>query len=200
MERILTESDEELVLKSQRGNRPAFEELVRRLARLVFSRIYLETRDLHRAEDLTQETFLTAWKSIRQVTDARGFRTWLLSVAHTTVIDAARRDLRKKRLGKHVGTEQLNARSAPEPDPAAAAELADERDNALAALSAMPQEYRDALMLRYIGGADYETIGRQLGVSNGSLRGLLGRGMQLLRSRLVKNREETQQPEPMRTP
>jgi len=39
-------------------------------------------------------------------------------------------------------------------------------------------------MLRYITGADYQTIGQQLGLSNGSLRGMLSRGMNLLRDRL----------------
>ena len=43
------------------------------------------------------------------------------------------------------------------------------------------EEYRLPLMLRYLGDADYETISRQLALSNGSLRGLLRRGMQMLR-------------------
>ncbi|MDB5334141.1 MAG: polymerase sigma-70 factor, partial [Phycisphaerales bacterium] len=69
----MNETDEALVLKSQQQHdRPAFEELVRRTARLVFSRAYLETGDTHRAEDLAQETFLVAWKSIGQVTDPKG--------------------------------------------------------------------------------------------------------------------------------
>ena len=86
----MTQDDEALVAKSRLGDRAAFEELVRRTARLVFSRAYLETGDVHRAEDLTQETFLIAWRSIRQVADASGFRNWLLAITHTAAIDAAR--------------------------------------------------------------------------------------------------------------
>src|SRR5438552_5429687 len=79
------------------GDRASFEELVRRTARLVFSRVFLETGDVHRAEDLVQETFLIAWRSIRQVKDPTGFRPWLLSVLHSAVIDSARRENRRKR-------------------------------------------------------------------------------------------------------
>src|SRR5215218_7533817 len=94
--RIVTESDEALVVKSRSGDRAAFEELVRRTAKLVFARAYLETGDTHRAEDLVQETYLLAWRSIRQVSDASGFRPWLMSILRNAKLDATRRERRKK--------------------------------------------------------------------------------------------------------
>jgi RNA polymerase sigma-70 factor (ECF subfamily) len=185
----LSESDEALVLKSRSGDRASFEELVRRTARLVFARIFLEVGDVHRAEDLVQETFLIAWKSIRQVTDASGFRSWLFSIAHSAVVDAARRQSRKKRSAPRARDEAdvIGSIAAAEPGPAAAAEKSEERDAVLSVLRSLPEEYRMPLMLRYIGGADYQTIGQQLGLSNGSLRGMLSRGLSMLRSRLTKN-------------
>jgi RNA polymerase sigma-70 factor, ECF subfamily len=51
-------------------------------------------------------------------------------------------------------------------------------------LRSLPDEYRLPLTLRYITGADYETISTQLGLSNGSLRGLLHRGLKILRERM----------------
>ena len=180
----MSETDEALVLRGQRGDHAAFEELVRRTARLVFSRIYLETGDVHRTEDLVQETFLTTWRRLSQVTDPKGFRSWLFTVAHSVVIDAARRDSRKKRSAIHVGTGVLAGVSAPSDGPDQAAEQNEERQRVLSALRSLPEEYRLPLMLRYIGGADYETIGRELGISNGSLRGMLGRGMAMIRQRM----------------
>ena len=88
----MSESDEALVRKSMIGDRASFEELVRRTARLVFSRVFLEVGDVHRAEDLVQETFLIAWRSIRQVSEPSGFRSWLFTIAHSVVVDAARRE------------------------------------------------------------------------------------------------------------
>jgi RNA polymerase sigma-70 factor (ECF subfamily) len=70
------------------------------------------------------------------------------------------------------------------PTPAELTQRREERERALAAVRELPEEYRQVVMLRYLGGADYETIARQLALSNGSLRGLLHRGMELLRSRL----------------
>src|SRR4051794_22784215 len=90
-------SDERLVLRSQGGDRAAFEQLVRRTARLVYARQYLETRDPHAAEDLTQETFLLAWRSIGQLHEPAGVRAWLLSVARSAAADAYRRGTRPQR-------------------------------------------------------------------------------------------------------
>ena len=77
----MNESDETLVRRSQGLDLAAFEELVRRTARMVFARLYLETGDMHRAEDLSQETYLIAWRSIQQVQDPGGFRAWLMTIA-----------------------------------------------------------------------------------------------------------------------
>ncbi|MEO6436192.1 MAG: RNA polymerase sigma factor [Tepidisphaeraceae bacterium] len=187
----MIETDEALVDKSRRGERAAFEELVRRSARLVYTRAYLETGDSHRAEDLVQETFLTAWRKIAQVTDASGFRPWLMTILHSTVIDAARRENRRKRKPRDSNPAALNDAmlrlTDAAPGPAEAAQLQEERQQALSILRSLPTEYREVLMLRYLAGADYETISRQLALSNGSLRGMLHRGMVMLREQMQKS-------------
>src|SRR3954471_13675437 len=134
------------------GDRASFEELVRRTARLVFSRVFLEVGDVHRAEDLVQETFLVAWKSIRQVTDAKGFRSWLFTIAHSVVVDAARRDSRKKRSPQRTreDADVSGTIAAVEASPAAAAEKNEEREKVLSVLRSLPEDYRMPLMLRYI--------------------------------------------------
>ncbi len=182
----LAVSDATLVLQSQGGDRSAFEQLVRRTARLLFSRLYLETGDAHKAEDLVQETFLIAWRSIGQVTEPAGFRTWLFSVAHSALVDATRREGRKKRAAgaQSAGAAGLEALADPSPSPPQAAESHEQRQRVLRVLRSMPEEYRLPLTLRYLGGADYETIEIQLGLTNGALRGLLHRGLKLLRARL----------------
>jgi RNA polymerase sigma-70 factor (ECF subfamily) len=178
-----SDGDAPLVLAARRGDREAFEELVRRTARLVYARAYLETGDRHRAEDLCQETFLTAWRKIGQLSDASGFRAWLMTILHSAVIDAARRASRKKRKGRgdDAGESELLHMADPAPTPAESVETTEQRQRALSILRSLPHEYRQVLMLRYLAGADYETIARQLALSNGSLRGLLHRGLAMLR-------------------
>ena len=184
----MSESDEVLVVRSQGGDRAAFEELVRRTARLVYARQYLETGNAHRAEDLAQETFLVAWRSVGQVQDPAGFRTWLLTVARSVATDARRHETRKKRGGRLAGgplsDDDGPEKADPSPGPPESAEREESRRRVTAALKALPEEYSLPLSLRYIAGADYDTIGRQLGLSNGSLRGLLSRGLAKLRETL----------------
>jgi len=176
--------DAALVLASRRGDREAFEELVRRTARLLYARAYLETGDRHRAEDLVQETYLIAWRKLAQLNDASGFRPWLMTILHSAVVDAARRASRKKRKGRsgNTGETEMLHVADPSPTPAESVEAVEQRQRALSILRSLPREYQQVLMLRYLAGADYETIARQLALSNGSLRGLLHRGLAMLRT------------------
>ncbi len=180
----MNDPEEWLVSQSRQYNRAAFEELVRRTGRLVFSRIYLDVGDVHLAEDLAQETFLTAWRSIGQVTDAGGFRSWLLTIARTVAIDARRRGSRQKRTGRRMPFQALDDLSDRRGTPEESAEREEERQRVLSVLRSLPIDYQLPLTLRYIAGADYDAIGRQLGLTNGALRGLLHRGMRLLREKM----------------
>jgi len=181
----MTQTEEALVRSARDGDRAAFEELVRRTSQLLFARLYLETGDTHRAEDLVQETLLLAFRSVRYLENPSTFRPWLLKIAQNVAIDAARRNLRLKRSGpscdQSAKLEAVADRSKQAGDHVAQEEL---RHKVLAILRSLPEEYRLPLTLRYITGADYETICLQLGLTNGSLRGVLHRGLKMLRSKL----------------
>lgn len=177
----MLDAEEKLVLSAQRGDRAAFEELVRRSSRLVYARLYLETGDAHQAEDLMQETMLTAFRTIGQLSDPGKFRTWLLRIAQNQAIDAVRRNMRLKRTPSEL---RPNNSSSPTPDEQA--ELVEQRQQVLAVLRTLPEEYRLPLTLRYLADADYDTIQLQMGLTNGSLRGLLHRGLKMLRVELEK--------------
>ena len=179
----MIDSETTLVSEAQRGDRAAFEELVRRVSRLVYARLYLETGDKHQAEDLLQETLLTAFRTLGQLTEPDKFRAWLLRIAQNAAIDAARHDHRQKRT---PDPERLKLHQASVPRPEERIEKEEQRQQVLAILRALPEEYRLPLTLRYLVGADYETIQAQMGLTNGSLRGLLHRGMERMRAELQK--------------
>src|SRR5262245_29217649 len=179
----MTETDTALVLRARDGDRAAFEELVRRTSRLVFARLYLDTGRADRAEDLLQETLLLAFRSLRGLANPAGFRPWLLSIAHNVLIDDARRASRQKRAAPAADT-PVSALRAAGPEPSEVVQREESRQRVLAVLRSMPEEYRLPLTLRYLTGADYDAIGEQLGLTNGSLRGLLHRGLKMLRDRL----------------
>src|SRR5262245_1836106 len=183
------EIDEALVRRARDGNREAFEELVRRTTRMVYAKLYLETGDPHLAEDLVQETFLRAFRAVGHLTDPAGFRAWLMTIGQSVLIDSYRRAGALRRSPPPRASEEaLKQAPAPAEDPV----HSDTREKVRAILQSLPEEYRLPLTLRYIDGADYESIQLQLGLTPGSLRGLLYRGMQLLR-RAVKQ-EVTHEP------
>ena len=179
---MTTNPEYTLVESARGGDRAAFEELVRRTSRLLFARFYLETGNVHHTEDLMQETYLIAFRSVRKLTNAAGFRPWLLRIAQNLVIDAGRRDQLQKRYRLTAGRAEPGNSDAAAPDERVV--RSETRDQVLAALRSLPEEYRLPLTLRYISGADYESIEIQLGLSNGALRGLLHRGLKMLRARL----------------
>jgi RNA polymerase sigma-70 factor (ECF subfamily) len=177
------EIDAALVVRARAGDRAAFEELVRRTSRLVYAHLYVVTGRTDRIEDLLQETFLLAFRSLRGLTDPAGFRGWLLAIARNVLTDDARRAARQKRSAPTADTFVEHLASA-DLTPDVAAERSELRQQVLAVLRSLPTEYRMPLTLRYITGDGYDSICEQLGLTNGALRGLLHRGLQLLRERL----------------
>src|SRR5438067_4513068 len=93
----MTDAEATLVRRAQNGDRVAFEELIRLTSRLVFARLYLETGDSHRAEDLLQETWLRAYRSLGRLSSPGSLRTWLLTIAQNVLADDAKGAARQKR-------------------------------------------------------------------------------------------------------
>jgi RNA polymerase sigma-70 factor (ECF subfamily) len=176
--------EQELAARSRSGDRAAFEMLVRRTGRWILARLFLQTGDVHRAEDLTQETFFTAWQQIANLDNPAAFRGWLWSIAQRKLLDAAKHASRRKRRSPLAPSGDLDAVAHPSATPIATADDQEQRQRAIEMLRSLPEEYRLPLALRYLGGADYQSISQQVALSNGSLRGLLQRGMALLRERM----------------
>src|SRR5258706_11908253 len=120
------EMEEGLARQARDGSREAFEELVRRTSRMVYARLYLETGDPHRAEDLVQETYLRAFRSIKQIVDPAGFRAWLNSIGQSVLIDSYRRAGALRRLPPpRAGAGALENAAAPSTEDAGLGETRD---------------------------------------------------------------------------
>ena len=183
----MRDSEDSLVRSAQRGNRSAFEEMVRRTSRLVYARFYLETGDTHQSEDLVQETYLQAFRALASLESPSQFRAWLCTIADNVLIDSARRDGRQKRAAPpRAPTETLGQVAGKSPSPREEAQLAQRRQHVLSVVRSLPEDYRLPVMLRYFAGADYESMEMQLGLTNGALRGMLHRGLKMLKDKLEK--------------
>lgn len=167
------DDESELVRRARAGSRDAFTSLIRLHARLVWAQLQGMARDPAWVEDLCQETFLRAWRAIQTLEEDGAFRPWLLSIARRLCWDFQQRESRRP---------DVEQKAAPPAEPPA-----EDRGELLRrALGELPERYRLPLTLRYVEGMGYGEISRQLGLTNGSLRGLLARGVKQLRDSLPR--------------
>jgi len=162
----------ELVLAARDGDHAAFQELYRNYARMVHG-ILLARVPYEAVEDLVQDVFLQAFRRLRGLRDPAAIGGWLAAIAR----NASRDHFRRAR----ETVELTDAQAAPG-DPSATAEAA----AALAAIRGLPEAYRETLILRLVEGMTGPEISARTGLSPGSVRVNLHRGMKLLRERLER--------------
>jgi RNA polymerase sigma-70 factor, ECF subfamily len=165
-----------VVLAAREGDRAAFERLYARYARMVHG-IALAQLRAQDADDLVQETFARALAQLHTLRDVRAFGAWLSAIAHRLVVDAMRR--RRDDGGR-----------SDEPTTPHDQHDVFEARRALDAIRALPDAYRETLMLRLVEGMTGPEIAERTGLTPGSVRVNLHRGMKMLRARL-----ETDEPE-----
>jgi len=155
------------------GDRDAFEMIIHTHSRTLFAIAYGILQNREEAEDAVQDALIKAWKSRWRVRDPEKFPAWLCMIARHRARDVFRKR-RTSPLSDEI-TEQLEA------------EVIDTTsvDRQLhSALAELPEIHRSALMLRYFEKMDYRTIENTLGLTNGALRGILGRALAAMRKQL----------------
>jgi len=158
------------------GDEEAFESVIRTHSRRVYVVAYAIVQDVAEAEDIVQETFLKVHQMRGRMRDPEKFPGWLLTVAR----NAARDRLRRRRPQAPPETfETLEDHNVA--TPGSAMEQEESQAHLRRALAALPEEHRTALTLRYLEGLDYRAIETAMGLSNGALRGILGRALGTLR-------------------
>jgi len=154
-----TVGEARIVAQALAGSQSAFEQIVRRYQRPVISLISRMTGDRALAEDLAQETFVKAFRSLAAFDTTRRLSSWLFRIAHNTAIDAMRR-ARPPQVP--IETVPLAADGPDEPpDPVERQELGHALE---AALDALRPDQRAAIVLRYENGLSFDEIGTILGV------------------------------------
>lgn len=159
------------------GDRDAFERAIRLTSRGLFAIAYGVLQNREEAEDVVQDTFVKAWKSRWRVRDSAKLPAWLATIARHRARDVAR-----KRKPEPL-PENFESRELVEFE-GTTGERADLDGEVRSALAQLPELHRVAVTLRYFEELDYGTIERTLGLTNGALRGILGRSLGLMRKRL----------------
>lgn len=171
--RAAADPPEEAVLaeRARAGDRLAFEALHRRFARPVHGLLLAHVAP-HDAEDLLQEVFLAAWRRLATLREADRFGPWLLAIARNATLGSARRARRQAPLVADVAERERGATA--------------DGEEILRLVRELPEAYRETLSLRLVEGLSGVEIAAATGLTHGSVRVNLHRGMQLLRERLRK--------------
>ncbi len=178
-------SDADLVIHAREGRQEAFAALFDRYARPVYNIAWRIVGSPTEAEDLTQETFLRAYRTLGALRAPQAFAAWLYRIATTVSLDAARRT-------RVPQAELSDAVLAVHPDearwssPEAAATADEDRRAVRAALARLVPTQRAALTLREIQGMSYGEIAAALGTSAGATEVLLFRARRRFRAEYVK--------------
>jgi RNA polymerase sigma-70 factor, ECF subfamily len=171
----MRDPDPRTVQQARAGDLRAFEELVRLYQAEVFRFAWHLTRDRTLAEDVTQDTFLRAFRFINGYRGTQRFGSWLFAIARNCSMDSLRK---RGTVAAHDGRE---ARATA--DASTRAEL----DAALAAVSA---EHRDAFLLVEVFGLSYQEAADVLGVAVGTVKSRMFRARRALCAAIAVDEEE----------
>jgi RNA polymerase sigma-70 factor (ECF subfamily) len=159
------------------GDADAFEGIVRRWQRPLVNLAYRFSRDHGLAEDMAQEAFLKAYRSLASWRGESRFSTWLFAVA----LNLYRSRVRRVEPA-FIGLEDVEL--ADERMPGDELDRREREEALRRTVLRLPPKYRDALILFYYHDMDVAQAAAALRVPSGTLKARLSRGRELLRKRL----------------
>lgn len=174
------DEDREIVRMVLAGDDAAFARIVSRWQGPLVSLAYRFTRDAGRAEDLAQESFLRAYRTLGSWRQDAAFSTWLFALAMNLFRSELRRIPPRTVSIEDVGEPRDGRSETP------AVEEAD-RDRAVrAAVAALPAKYREAMIVFYFHRSDVAGTAKTLRIPEGTVKARLHRGRELLRRKLTR--------------
>jgi RNA polymerase sigma factor (sigma-70 family) len=178
------DSDRRLVAAVRQGDDRAFEVLYARYQRRIHAYVFGMVKDHGRAEDVTQEVFVSALRRMRETEQPLAFKPWLYQIAKNGCIDAFRRSKRAEEVSYDADDALAPADhsklvgAGPSPDAAVAAK--EELDNLCGAFGGLSETHHEILVLRELEGLSYQEIGSRLGMSRPAVESTLFRARRRL--------------------
>lgn len=189
------QDDAQLILLSQQGDVQAFEELVIKYEKKVYTIAYKYMGNHEDASDLAQEAFIKAYQAIGGFRQDAAFSTWIGRIVANKCLD----ELRKRKrypvdsLDDEVATEEGSVqRELPATD-ATPEERLEQQETAAylqGLIDNLKPEYKAVVILREMEGYSYEEISRELDCSLGTIKSRLSRARRYLKEQIIKGRKE----------
>jgi RNA polymerase sigma-70 factor (ECF subfamily) len=171
-------SDEQLVQETLNGNPRAYTQLVQRYQSRVIALAFRALRDNGLAEDLAQEVFLRAYRSLRHFQINRRFGPWLITIATNRIRDYLRTRTRRNEVTWEFDRVSMDAEEMAL-NKAVSRQVLERIANGI---EKMPKETAEVLRLRFIQGLDYEEIATTLEVPVGTIKSRISRARTTLRN------------------
>jgi RNA polymerase sigma-70 factor (ECF subfamily) len=180
-------ADEDVMQLVRRGDARAFEVIYERHSGAAFSLAYRMMGTRGGAEDVTQDAFLSMWRSGARYDRARGsVRTWVLGIVHHRAIDALRRATVHDR--RRAGDEGIEERFAASERTDVEAARREEAGTVRNALSSLPADQCQVIELAYFGGFTHTEIADMLDAPVGTIKGRMRLGLKKMRAQLGEGR------------
>ncbi len=172
---LVAADDGDLVRSAQKGDRASFGQLYEKYARMVHG-LLLAKLPAHEVDDLTQDVFMKALRQLATLRDHGRFGAWLAAIARNLANDYYRRSVPEESLTE----------DGEQNDPADPRNVEDQEESArvLNVIRSLPDAYRETLILRLVEGMNGPEIAARTGMTPGSVRVNLHRGMEQLREKL----------------
>ncbi|MBN1464681.1 sigma-70 family RNA polymerase sigma factor [candidate division KSB1 bacterium] len=184
----MTSDISQLIDQALAGEQKAYTDIVDRFRDQIYHFIYRMVKDKAQAEDLTQETFIKAFRALASFNSDYAFSTWLYKIAANNCIDYFRK--------KKLATSSLNMpvkvkdgelqRDFPVEECGPETELIskEQTSHIRIAIDALPEKYKQAIILRHSQDKSYEEIAEQLEIPLGTVKVRIFRAREMLKSRL----------------
>jgi RNA polymerase sigma factor (sigma-70 family) len=174
--------EDELIERTKRGDVDAYEALVQTYQGIAFRTAYAITGSAADAEEAAQDGFVKAFRAIGRFRRGEAFRPWLLRIVANEARNRRRSAGRRARLVLRAAAEEGSGDAVPSPEESLL--TAERSAELLAAMEALPDEQRLALVCRYFLELSEEETAAALGVRAGTVKSRLSRALARLREQL----------------
>ena len=177
-------TDHQLVSAVRRGDDRAFEQLYSRYQRRIAAYVCGMVKDYGRAEDITQEVFVSALRRMRQTERPIAFKPWIYEIAKNACIDAYRRGRRAEEISydadDRLSPSDYGRLVATGPEPDAAVDAKQDIDHLCGAFGGLSDSHHQILVMRELEGLSYKDIGERMGMSRPAVESTLFRARKRL--------------------
>jgi RNA polymerase sigma factor (sigma-70 family) len=177
-------TDNRLVAAVRAGDDRAFERLYQRYHRRIAAYIYGMVNDYARAEDISQDVFMSALRRMRETDRPIAFKPWIYEIAKNACIDQFRRSRRAEEISydaeEGLGAADYGRLVTTGPTPDAAVDQKLSLDHLCGAFGGLSETHHEILVMRELEGLSYREIGERLGMSRPSVESTLFRARRRL--------------------